>query len=150
MHKSTLIRSLLLLLLAFGIQAMQAQVIFTEDFGDQATSEANWLSGGTNDGLEVWTWLDDPTVGTFGGDAFAAPTAANGFFQFDSDANGGFDHDVTLTGPSFDASTSTNTQVTFWTQYAHFNETSVAELRVSTDGGTTWTAHTFYSQDFRR
>ncbi len=144
MHKSTLIRSLLLLLFAIGIHATQAQVLFTEDFGNQATSEANWISGGTNAGTETWQWLDDPTAATFNTAPFAAPTAANGFFMFNSDANGEFAHNVTLTGPSFNASASTNTQVTFWSQYAHYTPTAVAELRVSTDGGATWTAHTLY------
>lgn len=144
MHKSTLIRSLLFLLFAFSIGAAQAQVIYSEDFGDQAASEANWISGGTNAGTQVWEWLDDPSAATFGGGDFAAPTASNGFFMFNSDANGENAHDVTLTGPSFNASTSTNTQVTFWSQYAHYAASALAELRVSIDGGTTWTAHILY------
>ncbi|MEO6758523.1 MAG: hypothetical protein ABIO24_03645, partial [Saprospiraceae bacterium] len=145
MHKSTLIRGLLLLLFALGLQVGQAQVIFSEDFGDQATSEANWINGGTNVGSEVWMWTNDPTTGPFNGAAFTAPTADNGFFNFDSDANGENAHDVTLTGPSFDASASTNTQVTFWSRYAHYTSDALAELRVSVDGGSTWTAHVLYA-----
>ena len=146
MHKSTLISSLLLLLLALGARVAQAQVIFSEDFDNQAASEAAWISGGTNDSTETWKWLNNPAVATFGGAAFAAPTAANGFFMFNSDANGENAHDVTLTGPSFNASASTNTQVTFWSQYAHYTSSSLTELQVSTDGGAIWTAHTLYAQ----
>ena len=54
MHKSTFVKSLLLLLLAFGIHTTQAQVIYSEDFGNQTTSETNWISGGTNDSTVVW------------------------------------------------------------------------------------------------
>ncbi|MEO6759744.1 MAG: hypothetical protein ABIO24_09850, partial [Saprospiraceae bacterium] len=141
MHNSTLIRGLLLLLLALGLQIGQAQVIFSEDFGDQATSEANWINGGTNAGTQDWMWTNDPTTGPFNGAAFGAPTADNGFFSFDSDANGENPHDVTLTSPSFDATASSNTQVTFWSRYAYYTADALAELRVSTDGGSTWTAH---------
>lgn len=130
------------LLLTFSLQSAFTQVFWTETFSDQTTANANWASGGTNGGTEVWTWLNDPSVATFGTPNFAAPTATDGFFMFNSDANGEFDHDVTLTGPVIDCSSSTNTKITFWAQYAHFTAGAVAELNVSTDGGATWTSHT--------
>lgn len=131
----------MLILLAFGLQTAFSQVFWTESFSNQAAAEADWTNGGTNGGTEVWAWQNDPSLATFGTPDFAAPTAADGFFLFDSDTNGEFDHDVTLTGPSIDCSASTNTTITFWAQYAHFTPTAVATLNVSTDGGTTWTEH---------
>lgn len=132
------------LLLTCSFQAAFAQVFWTETFSDQASSTANWVHGGTNGGAETWVWADDPTLATFGTPAFAAPTATTGFFLFDSDANGEFDHAVTLTGPSIDCSSSTNTKITFWAQYAKFTAGAIAELNVSADGGATWTTHTLF------
>lgn len=145
MTKTTTFRGVIAaLLLAFTLQSSFAQVFWTETFSDQATSTANWANGGTNGGTETWTWENDPTLATFGTPAFAAPTAASGFFLFNSDANGEFDHDVTLTGPSINCSSSTNTKVTFWAQYARYTDIAVAELQVSADGGATWTVHTLF------
>lgn len=146
MTKTSTSRSALAaLLLAFSLQSALAQVFWTETFSNQATSTANWIHGGTNGGFESWQWSNDPTVATFGTPAFAAPTAANGFFLFNSDANGEFDHDITLTGPSINCSASTNTKISFWAQYARYTAIALAELQVSGDGGTTWTAHTLFS-----
>ena len=51
------------LLVVLGFNSTFAQVFWTEDFSNQASSTTNWVSGGTNDGSEVWTWTDDPAAG---------------------------------------------------------------------------------------
>lgn len=146
MTRNCTFRSVLALLLtSFSLYALQAQVIFTENFNDQTASEANWTSGGTNDGPEVWYWENDPTVGTFGAGPFNAPTAALGFFHFNSDANGEKDHDVTLTGPSFDCSAATDVRIKFNAQYAYVNAFSQASVGVSTDGGNDWTEYPLFA-----
>lgn len=146
MTKTSTIRGVLAaLFLAFILQPALAQVFWTETFSDQTAAEASWTNGGVNAGAEMWQWSDDPTVATFGTPAFAAPSAADGFFYFNSDANGQADHDVTLTGPSIDCSGSSNTRVTMWMQFARYTDLSVTELLVSTDGGATWTTHTLFA-----
>lgn len=87
------------LMLAFGFQVSFAQTAF---WSENFNSAANWVHGGTNPGLEVWTWTTDPGAGfqTPAGavPAFGAPTASTGYYLFNSDANLENDHDVTLTG----------------------------------------------------
>ncbi len=120
----------------FMTNALTAQ-FYTEDFGDQATAEMNWTSAGMNAGAEVWTWTNDPSNPTFGSQPdFASPTAANGFFQFNSDGNGENAHDVTLTGPAIDCSAQSIVIASFANQYAYFTQGggSMASLGVSTDG----------------
>lgn len=124
-----------------GLNTVLAQPFWSEDFADQATSTANWENGGTNPGAEVWTWTTNPLAGVVatGITAFASPTVANGYFFFNSDANGdGNVHDVRLTGPivdgPIDCSGQTNVHLTFYTQYAKFNPTAKASVGVSTDG----------------
>lgn len=146
MTRNCTFRGLLALLLtSFSLYYAQAQVIFTENFNDQAAAEASWSSGGTNGGSEVWYWENDPSASTFGAGPFAAPTAALGYFHFDSDANGENNmHDVTLTGPSFDCSASTDTRLSFHAQYAYFNAFSEAFVGVSTNGGVDWTEYKLF------
>ncbi len=126
----------LLSLSLFMTNALTAQ-FYTEDFGDQAAAEANWIGGGTNPGAEVWTWTTDAGNPTFGSQPdFASPTAANGFFQFNSDANGENAHDITLTGPAIDCSGQSIVLASFQNQYAFFTQGggSAVSLGVSTDG----------------
>lgn len=138
------------LLVVLGFNSTFAQVFWTEDFSNQASSTTNWVSGGTNDGSEVWTWTDDPaagfqnSAGTF--PAFGGPTASTGYFYFNSDANGEADHAVTLTntGAPIDCSGKTGVRLTFSSHYARYTAGAVAELGVSTNG-TDFTYHTLMS-----
>ena len=120
----------------FMTNALTAQ-FYTEDFGDQAAAEANWIGAGMNGGAEVWTWTNDPSDPTFGSQPdFASATAANGFFQFNSDANGENAHDITLTGPAIDCSAESIVIASFANQYAYFTQGggSMVSLGVSTNG----------------
>lgn len=133
-------RSLLpfLLLLAFGIPA-QAQVFWSETFGDESEATSNWPYDGVNAGPSFWTWTDDPTAGYQepGLSPFGAPTAANGYFLFNSDENGQTTHDVWITNLNrpADCTGKTGVRLRFYTQYIYFNPAgTVAQLGVSTNG----------------
>ncbi len=106
----------------------------SEDFGNQAAID-NWTSGGTNGGSTVWEWSDNPSVAIFNQQPpFASTSASNGFFYFDSDENGEYPHNVTLTSPAFDCSNQSVVYAQFQNQYTIFNSSSAAFLGVSTDG----------------
>ena len=93
-----------ILLLVLGALPATAQTPFwTETFSDEATSLANWTSGGENPGPENWKWSSDPSSAGFFN--FAAPTASTGYMLFDSDANGLNEHAVTLTSPVIEPAT---------------------------------------------
>ena len=116
--------------------SLMAQTPFwTEDFGSEADFNAEWVNGGTNPGSEVWSWSDNPGPVFNGQPAFGAPTAANGFVEFNSDANGeGNAHDVTLTTVNpIDCSAASEVFIRFISQYAHFYGPT-AQVGVSTDG----------------
>lgn len=131
MNKALTFRNLALaLLLALGFQNVSAQVFWSESFSDQASATTNWVHGGTNAGVEVWTWSDDPLAGFAapGVPAFDATSATDGYFFFNSDANGdGNAHDVTLTGTGnpADATGRSNVHLRFYSQYFYDNENGI-------------------------
>ncbi|MCB9082190.1 MAG: T9SS type A sorting domain-containing protein [Lewinellaceae bacterium] len=129
--------TLLLLLVSWAVSLTAQTPFFSEDFGDQAQFATRWKSGGTNSGPEVWKW-SNATQGVFQGQpAFGATTAANGFALFNSDANGNFQHDVTLTNATaIDCSGRSKVYIRFESQYGFYSapSQSIAELGVSTDG----------------
>ncbi len=124
------------LLLAFGFQVSIAQTAFWAETFDSAS----WVYGGTNPGTEVWTWTTNPAVGFQTPNnvvpAFGAVTATTGYYYFNSDKNGVFDHDVTLTNVNSPANCTgkNNVHLRFTTQYFHYTPTAVAEVGISTDG----------------
>ena len=139
MAKTMTFKSLLaVLMIALGFQVSFAQAAF---WSENFNSAANWVHGGTNGGAEVWTWTTDPGAGfqTPNGavPAFGAATASTGYYYFNSDANGEFDHAVTLTGTGnpADCSGKSNVHLRFYTQYFHYTPTAVAEIGVSVGGG---------------
>lgn len=125
----------MVLLLSLGSLPMLAQTpFFTEDFDDETTALANWISAGENEGTETWKWSDNPSLGGFFD--FNAPTAGNGFMYFDSDANGLNEHAVTLTSPSIDCSGQNAVFLELYTQYVYYiYDFSQVELGVSVNGG---------------
>ncbi len=130
--------SLLVAMLLFFGQHMQAQAqaFYTETFPNQAAFNA-WTRGGNNQGPAVWRWSNN-TNGLFTGQpSFAATTAANGFAEFNSDANGEFPHDVHLTSPVINCTGRNQVFVRFENQYAYFSggDVSIAEVGVSINGG---------------
>lgn len=136
MLKSLLTKGIFVALLAtLGLTQSFAQVFWSEDFSDQASSTTNWTAGGTNDGPLDWVWTNDADAGAWDG-PWAGPTASTGYFYFDSDANGEFPHDVTLSGPGagIDCSGKTDVRLKFSTFFRTFNGNDVAQVGVSTDG----------------
>jgi len=119
-----------------GLNTLLAQPFWTETFSNQATSTANWVNGGTNPGTIDWAWTNNVAAGAFQPGNFGAPTASTGYMWFDSDANGSFNHDVTLTGTGVpaDCSGKTNVHLRFNTYFRTFTGTDVASVGVSTDG----------------
>jgi len=121
-----------------------AQVFWTEAFGDESTATSDWQHDGNNAGPAFWTWTSDPAAGYQDPDlpVFSAPTAGNGYFFFDSDANGNNPHDVWLTNLNrpADCTGKTGVKLRFFTQYIYFNPAgTVAQVGVSTDGANfTW------------
>ncbi len=129
------------LLAACSLQSSFAQVFWSEDFSNQASSTANWVHGGTNPGAEVWKWTNDPTLPAVYPEAnwtgAFAPTAATGYFMFDSDTNGdGNTHDVSLTNVNapINCTGKSNVHLTFNTMYATFTTADNPRVGISTDG----------------
>lgn len=121
----------------YHVSAQSSQPFFVEDFPSQSSFNANWTSGGTNQGNQVWQWTDEPII--FGSQpAFNSETVDNGFVIFNSDANGeGNTHDVTLTiNNPIDCSNRDQVFISVQNQYEYFSlgGGSVAQLGVSTDG----------------
>ncbi|MEQ1747207.1 MAG: T9SS type A sorting domain-containing protein [Saprospiraceae bacterium] len=118
--------------------SLKAQTFWSETFEDEGTATSNWQHAGANAGPSYWTWTDDPAAGNQDPDlpAFAAPTATNGYFLFNSDANGQTPHDVWLTNVNRPANCTgkSGVRLRFYTQYIYFNpQGTVAQLGVSTD-----------------
>lgn len=132
----TLVRLAALMLLTFGLLPVSAQVLMTETFSDQTSATANWKHDGTNGGVVTWAWTDVKDAGGFNPGAFTAPSAGDGYFWFDSDANGDFAHDVTLTGTGkpIDCTGKTDVRLYFYTYFRTFSGADVARVGVSTDG----------------
>ncbi|MBK8968209.1 MAG: T9SS type A sorting domain-containing protein [Lewinellaceae bacterium] len=118
---------------------VQAQTFWTEHFNDENLATTYWVHGGTNNGPATWTWTPDPTAGYQEPDLepFAATTAADGYFYFNSDYNGLAPHDAWLTGLGnpVGCNGKTNVHLRFFTQYVYFNpDSSRAQVGVSTNG----------------
>jgi len=143
MIKKLLFKSLTLLLLsALGAPAVSAQTFWTETFGTAAAFSA-WKTANVSVGTEAWKRSTAPAANmgfNTAPKAFASPTAANGFAFFNSDANGAFDHDATLTSPVINCASQTSVRIRFHSQFAQ-DATSEASVRVSSDNGATWTSY---------
>lgn len=139
--RSTLYGLAVLLFSALTLNTVSAQVFWTETFA--SASSTNWVSAGTNPGAEVWTHTTDPLAGFMNPaiSGFASPTVSDGYFYFNSDANGENNaHDVTLTGSSpANCSGKTGVRARFYSQYIEFNAPAAAYVGVSTDNGVTFT-----------
>lgn len=117
------------------------QTFWTETFDDSFLATSQWAHGGTNAGPSKWEWTDNPAEGYQepGLSPFNAPTAAGGYFLFNSDANGPVAHDVWLTNLNrpADCSGRVGVRLRFYTQYIYFKPSGTrAQVGVSTDGDT--------------
>jgi hypothetical protein len=140
MLKSLLSKGLMIALFAaFSLTNSFAQVFWSEDFSNQASSTANWISGGTNAGVAnlAWAWTADPDAGAWNG-PWVSPTAATGYFWFNSDGNGAGDHQVTLTNLNapINCTGKSNVKLKFNTFFRTFDTTDSARVGVSTNGTT--------------
>jgi Secretion system C-terminal sorting domain len=137
-----------LALVAVSLQ-VSAQSFWTENFNNQTSATTNWLTtGSVNGGLRSWEWTNNPNAGyqdpggAFG--AFLSPTAAGGYFLFNSDSNLNFRHDVRLTNIAspINCAGKTDVRLKFFAEYAYFTtkDTSFLEVGVSTNG----TSFTYY------
>jgi hypothetical protein len=134
--------------LAMANTATAQNVFWEYDFSNQAAVFVDWVSGGTNDGPGDWEWSNDPGAINFGAQPdFGATTASNGYVWFNSDGNGNFSHDITLTHGPIDCSASNQVYLTAENQYAFFSAAtiSIAEVGVSTDGGATFTYYQIHT-----
>ncbi len=118
-----------------------AQVFWTERFEQSLAATTNWGHGGTNAGPSQWEWTDTPADGYQdpGVKPFGAPSATDGYFVFNSDANGPTPHDVWLTNINrpADCSHRVGVRLRFYTQYIYFSPAGTrAQVGVSTDGNT--------------
>ncbi len=141
MTQSNTFKGLILLLFSvLTLNGLFAQTFWLETFANQATATTNWVNGGTNAGAETWTWTTDPLAGFVNAavPAFNSPSVADGYFYFNSDANGENNaHDVTLTNVNkpADCSGRNNVHVRFQYQYIEENVAlAKAYVGVSTDG----------------
>jgi len=137
MSKTLTLKGLALaFLLALGWQGAFAQTFWTETFSDQASSTTNWVTGGTNDGPNSWEWTNVVNAGAWQPGNFGAPTASSGYMWFDSDVNGDFAHDITLTGTGNPANCTGKSDVhlKFYTLFRIFSAIYNGQVGVSTDG----------------
>lgn len=133
----------LLLCAALSVQMASAQTFWTETFSSAAAFSA-WTSANVGGGTEQWTRSTAPAVNIGFQTApkpFASPTAADGFALFNSDANGENPHVATLTSAPINCASQTSVRLRFHSQYAPFTADALAEVRVSSDAGATWTAY---------
>ncbi|MEI6410280.1 MAG: T9SS type A sorting domain-containing protein [Bacteroidota bacterium] len=139
MTKTITFRNLaVIMLLAFGFVKGTAQTFWTETFSNQANSTTNWVSGGTNGGTVNWAWTNVLNAGAYLPGNFGSPTASTGYMWFDSDTNGDFPHDVTMTGQGVPVNCTgkTNVHVKFYTQYRIASPIHRGRVGISTDGTT--------------
>ncbi len=129
-------------LLLASTMSVSAQ-FWTETFSTQAAFNA-WTSANVGQGTQVWNRSIIPgyPMGfTTAPASFSAPTANNGFAFYDSDLNGnGFTHNATLTYGPINCSAHASVGLRFHSQFADF-QGSTAQVRISTNGGTSWTAY---------
>lgn len=126
-----------LLLIFLSYSGIAQTPFWTETFSSETDFNANWTNGGTNDGPEDWVWSDQPGALLFGAQPpFGSTTADDGFVIFNSDGNGNFSHDVTITSPVIDCSGQNQVFLRCENQYGFFSTggISIAEVGVSTNG----------------
>jgi hypothetical protein len=137
MSKTITFRNLaVIMLLALGFVEGTAQTFWTETFSNQASSTTNWVSGGTNGGTLKWAWTNVLNAGAYTPGNFGSSTASTGYMWFDSDINGNFPHDVSLTGQGVPVNCTgkTNIHVKFYTLYRIASGVHRGRVGVSTDG----------------
>lgn len=126
----------------WGLAALAiGQPFWAEHFDDSFKATTHWTHDGNNAGPSRWEWTDKPADGYVepGLAPFGAPTAADGYFLFNSDANGPTPHDVWLTNINrpVNCSHRVGVYLRFYTQYIYFSPAGTrAQLGVSTDGET--------------
>lgn len=123
------------------VTCASAQTFWTETFDDSFVATNNWAHGGINAGPSQWEWTSNPADGYQepGLAPFGAPTATNGYFLFNSDANGPTPHDVWLTSINRQVNCEgrVGVRLRFYTQYIYFSPAGTrAQVGVSTDGDT--------------
>ncbi|MFN0176975.1 MAG: T9SS type A sorting domain-containing protein [Saprospiraceae bacterium] len=144
MAKTMTFRNLIAVFLLLTSTLSVSAQFWTETFDNQAAFNA-WTAASTGQGTQVWNWstnTGDPMgFGPTAPTPFASPTSDGGFAFYNSDANGdGNTHVVTLTYGPIDCASHTDVGLRFHSQFADF-QGSTAQVRVSTNGGNTWTAY---------
>jgi hypothetical protein len=145
-------------MVAMGIfTSLSAQsVLLSEDFANGISAE--WTNEDPSGNDAIWTWCNDPASGQGDGCPaiwddqinqqmpFASATATNGFITVDSDGAGNITHTSELTIPSLDFSAEDAVWIEFQTHIGVFTFAADANaiLRVSSDGGTNWTAYEIF------
>lgn len=135
---------LLLCMLCFAIQIVQAQNVFwSEDFGNG--NPTNWANYDPNYSVVKWEWSDDRFVGLVSGQPlFNSHSYQNGFYLFNSYVYGQITHDVRLETTAINCSNQPTVVVHFENQFAWYSSQSVAILGVSTDS-MTWSYDTLFT-----
>jgi Secretion system C-terminal sorting domain len=137
---------LVTMLLALSFNNAFSQTAFWSETFATPAAFANWTTANTGGGLEVWTRSTDPAVNMGFNTApavFGATSAADGYAFYNSDVNGQFIHDATLTSQPISCASKTSVKLRFKSQFADFTG-SDAEVRISIDGGATWTPHAIF------
>jgi hypothetical protein len=148
MCKTLTIRNLIaILMLAMSSQNAFSQAAFWSETFSTPSGFAAWTSANAGAGIEVWGRSVDPAVNmgfAAAPTAFTSATAADGFAFYNSDANGQANvHSATLTSQPINCTAHNFVGLRFSSQFADF-QGSDAEVRVSIDGGTTWTAYPLF------
>ncbi len=147
--KKFMYKSLIVLALVAIAQLAQAQAFFTQNFAG-GVIPAGWTTTDGSGQNVVWEYCTGPAAGCadlYGRPQFASTTAANGFMILDSDGYGDIpsNHVSRLTTPNIDCSAASQVFATFESAIGVFEVPSDGNilLRVSNDGGTTWTPYNF-------
>lgn len=134
--------------LAFA-QLAQAQEFYSQNFSGGAIPAGWTTTDGSNQGV-LWEYCTGPTAGCadlYNRPPFASTTAVDGFMIMDSDGAGDIpsNHISRLTTSNIDCSAAAEVYATFDAYVGVFEVPSAgnALLRVSVDGGTTWTSYDF-------
>lgn len=121
-----------------NIASEKGATIFSEDFANGIP--VTW-SNVTISGPVDWKYTTDGHSGSYPTSAIASTTSSNGWVIVDSDADnfsGGGAEDAQITTPIIDCSGFTQVKLEFQQMFRRW-QADVTTVRVTTDGGTTWT-----------
>ena len=121
---------------SFDVRVMPSgtNIVFQDNFSDTTFTSANWTV--TNDGGNgVWLVYPIPYPNLY----TLPSTSVGNVFSADADATGSGTTTLTTAYLSVDVSSYTSVMLDFDSDWRHLDAQDTARVKVSSDGGTTWT-----------